>query len=257
MKAIADTMAVLGGFRLARRRSARPVKPRTQREHRDWQAVRTLAEQHADVNAAQPDGTTALAMGRALERSRRRQAAAGLRRESEAREPLRRDSALRSRGRGKRRHDRSAAESGRGCQDLDDGGRRNRADDRGPQPAASDAVKILLDHGADVNAKENYRGQTALMWAAAEHHAEVVKLLLDHGADWKVLSHRAGHQHAQAERGFLGDADGARRAYGFPLRRARGRYRNRTRDARRRRRYQPGGCGQHQRAGGLDPEQAL
>ena len=43
-------------------------------------------------------------------------------------------------------------------------------------------------HGAEVNAKENYRGQTALMWAAAEHHPEVVKVLLDHGADWKVQS---------------------------------------------------------------------
>ena len=50
------------------------------------------------------------------------------------------------------------------------------------------AVKMLLDHGADVNAKENYRGQTALMWAAAERHPEVVKLLLEHGADWKILS---------------------------------------------------------------------
>ena len=33
-----------------------------------------------------------------------------------------------------------------------------------------------------------YKGQTALMWAAAERHPEVVKLLLEHGADWKVRS---------------------------------------------------------------------
>jgi len=52
----------------------------------------------------------------------------------------------------------------------------------------ADAVKVLLDHGADVNARENYKGQTALMWAAAEHHSDVVKVLLDHGADWKVVS---------------------------------------------------------------------
>ncbi len=51
-----------------------------------------------------------------------------------------------------------------------------------------EAVQVLLAHGADVNAKESYRGQTALMWAAAEHHADVVKLLLEHGADWKVQS---------------------------------------------------------------------
>ena len=51
-----------------------------------------------------------------------------------------------------------------------------------------DAVKILLDHGADVNARETYKGQTALMWAASERHPEVVKLLMAHGADWKVRS---------------------------------------------------------------------
>jgi ankyrin repeat protein len=50
------------------------------------------------------------------------------------------------------------------------------------------AVRILLDRGADVNAKETYKGQTALMWAASESHPEVVKLLMAHGADWKVRS---------------------------------------------------------------------
>jgi ankyrin repeat protein len=50
------------------------------------------------------------------------------------------------------------------------------------------AVKILLDRGADVNGRENYKGQTALMWAAAERHTEIVTLLMQHGADWKVRS---------------------------------------------------------------------
>jgi len=49
-------------------------------------------------------------------------------------------------------------------------------------------VKLLLDRGADVNAREAYKGQTALMWAAAERHTGVVRLLLAKGADWKVLS---------------------------------------------------------------------
>ena len=35
---------------------------------------------------------------------------------------------------------------------------------------------------------ESYRGQTALMWAAAERHADILKLLLDAGADWKIRS---------------------------------------------------------------------
>jgi uncharacterized protein len=51
-----------------------------------------------------------------------------------------------------------------------------------------DAVKVLLEHGADANAKETFRGQTSLMWASAENHPEVVKLLLAHGADPKVRS---------------------------------------------------------------------
>jgi ankyrin repeat protein len=52
----------------------------------------------------------------------------------------------------------------------------------------ADAVRALLNHGADVNATESYRNQTALMWAAAERHADVVKILLEHGADWKIIS---------------------------------------------------------------------
>ncbi len=51
-----------------------------------------------------------------------------------------------------------------------------------------DVVRMLLDRGADVNAREKYKGQTALMWAAAERHPAVVKLLLERGADWKVRS---------------------------------------------------------------------
>src|SRR6185436_11773045 len=46
-------------------------------------------------------------------------------------------------------------------------------------------VKTLLAHGAKVDAKEK-RGQTALMWAAAEGHAPVVELLLKAGADFKT-----------------------------------------------------------------------
>ncbi len=51
-----------------------------------------------------------------------------------------------------------------------------------------EAVEILLRHGADVNAKESWRGQTALMWAAAEGHVEVVEALLKAGADLHARS---------------------------------------------------------------------
>lgn len=46
-----------------------------------------------------------------------------------------------------------------------------------------DAVRYLLVNGADVNARENRRGQTALMWAAAEQQIEVARLLTEYGAD--------------------------------------------------------------------------
>jgi ankyrin repeat protein len=46
-----------------------------------------------------------------------------------------------------------------------------------------DAVKVLLGHGAQVNATEGWHGQTALMWAAAEGHPEVIDALVELGAD--------------------------------------------------------------------------
>src|SRR5262249_23168727 len=40
----------------------------------------------------------------------------------------------------------------------------------------------------DVNRKESWRGQTALMWAAAEGHSDVIRILLAHGADMHARS---------------------------------------------------------------------
>ena len=51
-------------------------------------------------------------------------------------------------------------------------------------------AELLIAKGANVNAVETFRGQTALMWAAAENHPEIVDLLLAHRADVKV---RAKH----------------------------------------------------------------
>ncbi|PYS48046.1 MAG: hypothetical protein DMG13_26420 [Acidobacteria bacterium] len=50
------------------------------------------------------------------------------------------------------------------------------------------AVNALLAHGADINRKETWRGQTALMWAAAEGHSDVIRALLAHGADMHARS---------------------------------------------------------------------
>ncbi|MGH9782982.1 MAG: ankyrin repeat domain-containing protein, partial [Terriglobia bacterium] len=50
------------------------------------------------------------------------------------------------------------------------------------------AVKALLAHGGNAKAKETRRGQTALMWAVAERHSEVVRLLVEHGAEVNAKS---------------------------------------------------------------------
>lgn len=166
---------------------AAPPQAANAAEHRDWQVVRSLAAKHVDLNATQPDGTTALewaahwndldavkvllASG-ADPRIANRYGVTPL---SEAA------------GAGNAAVIEALLNAGADARTL------TTADGETVLMTAArtgnvDAVKVLLDHGAYVNAKENYRGQTALMWAAAEHHAGVVKLLLDHGADWKILS---------------------------------------------------------------------
>src|SRR5262249_14677060 len=62
-----------------------------------------------------------------------------------------------------------------------------------------DAVRLLLAHGADVNARDSRRGQTALMWAAAQNNTEVIRTLIAAGADVHVhtasaLSGQEGRQ---------------------------------------------------------------
>ncbi len=45
------------------------------------------------------------------------------------------------------------------------------------------AAQVLLKKRADVNAREDVRGQTPLMWAAAQSQPQMVRLLIKHGAD--------------------------------------------------------------------------
>jgi ankyrin repeat protein len=51
-----------------------------------------------------------------------------------------------------------------------------------------ETIKALLTHGAMVDAKEGWRGQTALMWAATENNAAAIRLLVEAGADVKTKS---------------------------------------------------------------------
>ena len=50
----------------------------------------------------------------------------------------------------------------------------------------TEVVKLLLEKGAEVNAKESTNGVTALMMAANNGHPEVVKLLLEKSANVNV-----------------------------------------------------------------------
>ena len=79
---------------------------------------------------------------------------------------------------------------------LDDGADLDARDDTGKTPlmAAShskytDACKFLLEMAADVN-QQSDSGSTALMLAAIDGHADIVKLLLDAGADVALQNYK-------------------------------------------------------------------
>ncbi len=66
----------------------------------------------------------------------------------------------------------------------------------------ADAVRQLVARGADVNVRERSRGQTALMWAVAQGHHEVIDVLLAHGANVHARSRiRPRMMHAESTNG--------------------------------------------------------
>jgi ankyrin repeat protein len=150
-------------------------------------ALRSLVKEHADVNAPEPDGTTALhwaAHSNDLEsvqillRAGANAKAASRYGVTPLSEAATYGSAAVVEALLKAGADPNTLTTERGETVLMTASRAGNVD----------AVKVLLEHGADANAKETFRGQTALMWASAENHPDVVKLLLAHGADPKVRS---------------------------------------------------------------------
>ena len=153
----------------------------------DGEALRSLVKEHADVNAPEPDGTTALHWAahandieavETLLRAGANVKAANRYGVTPLSEAATYGSAALVEALLKAGADPNTLTTERGETVLMTASRAGNAA----------AVKALLDHGAAVSAKETFRGQTALMWAAAENHPDVVKLLLGHGADPKVHS---------------------------------------------------------------------
>jgi ankyrin repeat protein len=54
-----------------------------------------------------------------------------------------------------------------------------------------EAARLLIERGADLEAREQWHGQTALMWAAAQGHPDMLRELLAHGAD---VNARSNHE---------------------------------------------------------------
>jgi ankyrin repeat protein len=71
-----------------------------------------------------------------------------------------------------------------------------------------EAMRVLVGHGADVDARETLRGTTAMMWAADEGHEAAIQLLIDRGADINAASDPAPRGRGPA----LGKSNDPRRA---------------------------------------------
>jgi ankyrin repeat protein len=152
----------------------------------DEAAARVLLEHHADVNAQQGDGTTALhwavyhddsALADALIR-----AGAGVDAANDlGATPLH----LACNNRSATMVDRLLAAKANPNAKLLNGETVLMTCARA---GSAVAVKALLVHGADAKAREPEHDQTALMWAAANSHPDVTAVLVEFGADVRARS---------------------------------------------------------------------
>jgi ankyrin repeat protein len=148
---------------------------------RDLAAVQKLLAVRADVNATQPDGTTALHWAA-------HQDAADI-----AQALIRGGANAKAANRYGATPLWLASVNGSAAVIevlLEAGADANAASPEGETPlmvaartGKVDAVRVLLAHGANPNTAESWRGQTALMWAAAEGHAAVIPELVAAGAN--------------------------------------------------------------------------
>jgi ankyrin repeat protein len=151
-------------------------------KRQDRTEIRALLKARVDVNAPQPDGTTALHW-------------AAYRDDGETIELL-----LRAGANANAATDAGVTPLSLACSSdagaatlrllLGAGANPNLTPETGETPLMScartgnlEAVKLLIARGANLDAREKGHGQTALMWAAAARHPEIVKTLIEGGAD--------------------------------------------------------------------------
>ncbi len=85
-----------------------------------------------------------------------------------------------------------------------------------------EAARLLIERGANVEAREAWHGQTALMWAAAQGHAAMLTELLAHGANVNERSTRSsiGSDRSRRSRATNGCRPAGSRRCSLPLAKA-------------------------------------
>ncbi len=155
-------------------------------KRRDQKTFTSLIRAKADLNAAQPDGATALAwavhLGQRSMAEALLDAGANANTVDEYGETPLTLAAANGDGALVQRLLKAGAKATIHAME-----RRDRADDCGRRRKRRRSTASGV-HGADVNAADPRRGQTALMWAAAEGHSDVVSALLEIGANPKAAS---------------------------------------------------------------------
>jgi uncharacterized protein len=152
--------------------------------NQDQQQIRTLLNQHTDVNARAEDGSTALLWA------------------AHWNDPQTADLLIRAGADANTANDFKMTPLSQACTNastamvdllLQAGANSNTPIGTGETPLMTcartgnqDAVAMLLVHGADVNGKEPFQNQTALMWAAAEEHPKVLQTLINAKADLRA-----------------------------------------------------------------------
>jgi uncharacterized protein len=155
-------------------------------KHRDPKTVKMLVAEHADVNAAQPDGATALAWAAFIDDRETAEMLLSAGAKANTADQYGETPLTLAAANGDAALVRDLLQAGADPSAAQ--WNHETALMKAANSGSVEAVQLLLDKGAAPNVAELAKGQTALMWAAAEGHADVVKVLLDHGADVKAAS---------------------------------------------------------------------